>query len=74
MNQFELEILQLEIKFREKFQINDWTSIMINEGPVTAFSEFFSTLNNIDEDSFPLIESKLNKTRTPSTLGLHLLC
>jgi len=43
-------------KFREKLQVNDWTSIMINEDPVTAFSEFSSTLNNIFEDSFPLIE------------------
>ena len=52
-------------KFREKLQLNDWTSIMINEDPVTAFSEFSSTLKNIYEDSFPLIESKPNKTKIP---------
>ena len=46
---------------------------MINEDLVTAFSEFSRTLNNIYEDSFPLIESKPKKKRTPSTLGLHLL-
>ena len=40
-------------KFREKFKLNDWTSIMINEDPVSAYSEFSSTLNNIYENSFP---------------------
>ena len=38
---------------------------MINEDPVAAFSEFSSTLNNIFEDSFPLIESKPNKNKNP---------
>ena len=52
-------------KFREKLQLNDWTSIMINEDPVTAFSEFSSSLNNIYEDSFPLIELKPNKNKNP---------
>jgi len=33
---------------------------MINEDLVTAFS---STLNNIYEDSFPLLESKPNKNK-----------
>ena len=36
---------------------------MINEDPVTTFSEFSSTLNNIYEDS--LIESKPNKNKNP---------
>ena len=34
-------------KFREKLQLNDWTSIMINKDPVTAFSEFSCTLNRV---------------------------
>ena len=38
---------------------------MINEDPVTAFSEFSSSLNNIYEDSFPLIELKPNKNKNP---------
>ena len=48
------------IENKTKLQLNDWTSIMINEDPVTAFS---STLNNIYEDSFPLLESKPNKNK-----------
>ena len=49
---------------------------MINEDPVTAFSEFSSISNNIYEDSFPLKESKPNKNKNPinhwftSALGL----
>jgi len=42
--------IENKAKFRETLQLNDWTSIMIND-PVTAFSEFSSTLNNIYEDS-----------------------
>jgi len=38
---------------------------MINEDPVTAFSEFSSISNNIYEDSFPLKESKPNKNKNP---------
>ena len=37
----------------------------MDEDPVTAFSEFSSTLDNIYEDSFPLIESKPNKNKNP---------
>ena len=38
---------------------------MINKDPVTAFSEFSSSLNNIYEDSFPFIESKPKKNKNP---------
>ena len=38
---------------------------MINEDPVTTFSEFSGTSNNIYEASFSLIESKPNKNKNP---------
>ncbi len=38
---------------------------MIIEDPVSAFSEFSSTLNNIYENSFPLIDSKQSKNKNP---------
>ena len=57
--------IENKAKFREKFKLNDWTCIMIIEDPVSAFSEFSSTLNNIYENSFPLIDSKQNKNKNP---------
>ena len=39
--------IENKTKFKEKLLLNDWTHVMINEDPSTAFSEFSNTLNNI---------------------------
>ena len=49
-------------------QLKDWTFIMINKDPVTAFS---STLNNIYVDSFPLIVKSNKNNGIQATLGLN---
>ena len=55
--------IENKTKFKEKLLLNDWTHVMINEDPSTAFSEFSNTLNNIYEESFPFIKYKPNKNK-----------
>jgi len=33
--------------FREKLPLNEWTSIMINEDPVTAFSSIINSMYHV---------------------------
>jgi len=45
--------IENKAKFQEKMLLDDWTHVMINEDPSTAFSEFSNILNNIYEEKFP---------------------
>ena len=55
--------IENKAKFKENLLLNDWTHVMINEDPSTAFSEFSTILNNIYEESFPFIKYKPNKNK-----------
>ena len=66
--------IENKAKFQEKLLLDDWTHVMINEDPSTAFSEFSNILNNIYEENFPLLNISKKKILLTLSLGLRPLC
>ena len=52
---------QNKSSFKNKLLNHDWTSIMLELNPETAFSSFSSILEEHYEDSFPVKKTKPNK-------------
>ena len=66
--------IENKAKFQQKLLLDDWTHVMINEDPSTAFSEFSNILNNIYEENFPLLNISKKKILLTLSLGLRPLC